>query len=153
MTGFAADQLARIVIVLDDINMAAFSGISLNDREFAISEFFDGLDFAIEVVVMKFAEQNSVRVFLNEINLSIKVPIAFDLDQLVVFVRFDNVGTSVTVGIDRDLVVVLVDPVYPLVRAPVAATVRNRAIRFPAAGDEAESHQCKEDRGLPHAFL
>ncbi|MGD0076462.1 MAG: hypothetical protein ABSD31_19330 [Candidatus Binataceae bacterium] len=153
MTGFAPDQLARIVIVLDDINIAAFFWISLDDREFAISEFFDGLDFAIEVVVMKFADQNSVRVFLNEINLPIKVSVAFDLDQLVVFVRFDNVGPSIAVGIDRDLVVVFVDPVYPLVRASVAATVRHRAIRIPAAGDEAESHQCKEDRGFPHAFL
>lgn len=153
VTGFAADQLTRIVIVLDDINIAAFSRISLNDRKFAISEFFDGLDLAIEVVIMKFADQDSMRVFLDQINLPIKIPIALDFDEFVVVVSFDNVGPSITVGVDRDLVVVFVDAVYPLVRASVTATVRNRAIRFPAARDEAESQQCKEDRSFPHDSL
>jgi hypothetical protein len=55
-----------------------------------------------------------VGVFLDEIDLAVKVPIALDLDELVVVVRFDDVGPSVTVGVDGDLVVVFVDPVYPL---------------------------------------
>ena len=152
VTVFEANQLARIVIVLDDIDIAAFFRISLNHRELAISEGFDGFDLAIKVVVMKFADQNSARVFLDEINLPIKVPVALDPDELAVFVRFDNVRPLVTVSVDGNLVVVLVDAIYPLVRASITATVRNRAIRFPAAGDEAESHG-KEDYGFPHASL
>jgi hypothetical protein len=38
VTVFEANQLARIVMVLDDIDMAAFFRISLNHRELAISE-------------------------------------------------------------------------------------------------------------------
>ena len=152
VTAFEANQLARIVIVLDDIDMAAFFRISLNHRELAISEVFDGFDLAIKVVVMKFADQNSAREFLDEINLPIKVPVSLDPDELAVFVRFDSVGPPVTVSVDGDLVVVLVDAIYPPVRASIAVTVCNRAIRFSAAGDEAESHG-KEDCGLPHASL
>ena len=152
VTVFEANQLARIVIVLDDIDIAAFFRISLNHRELAISEGFDGFDLAIEVVVMKFADQNSVQVSLDESNLPIKVPVALDLDEHAVFVRFDNVGPLVTVSVNGDLVVVLVDAIYSLVGASIAVTVRNRAIRFPAAGDEAESHG-KEDYGFPHVSL
>jgi hypothetical protein len=152
VTVFEANQLAGIVIVLDDVDISAFFRISLNHRELAISEGFDGFDLAIKVVVMNFADQNSARVFLDEINLPIKVPVALDPDELAVFVRFDNVGPLVTVSVDGDLVVVLVDAIYPVVRASIAVTVRNRTIRFPAAGDEAEGHG-KEDYDLPHASL
>ena len=47
----------------------------------------------------------------------------------------------------------MLDPVYPLVRAPVATTMCNRAVGLPAAGDEAESQRCQENCGFPHAFL
>jgi hypothetical protein len=60
---------------------------------------------------MNFADQNSARVFLDEINLPIKVPVALDPDELAVFVRFDNVRPLVTVSVDGNLVVVLVDAI------------------------------------------
>jgi hypothetical protein len=153
MADFAAQQPAGIVVIFDDIDVTAFLWVSLNDCEFAIAEFFDGLDLSIEVIITKFTDQNPVRVFLNKINLTIEVPIAFNLDEFVVLIGFDNVGATVAVGVDGDLVVVFIDPVYPLVRVSVAVAVRNRAIRFPAAGDEAESQQCENDRGFPHASL
>jgi hypothetical protein len=74
-------------------------------------EFFDGFGFSVKVIVTNFADQNAVRVLLHQIDLSVKVPIAFNLDQLTVFKGFDNIGSPVTVRIDGNLVVMIVGAV------------------------------------------
>jgi hypothetical protein len=84
----SASESADSSIVALPLVTAAFFRISLNHRELAISEVFDGFDLAIKVVVMKFADQNSARVFLDEINLPVKVPVALDPDELAVFCTF-----------------------------------------------------------------
>ena len=139
---FAANQLAGIIVILDDVDVTALLRVTLDDCDLAVPEFLDGFGLAIKIVIVDLADENPVRVFLDEINLSVKIPIAFNFDKLIVFVGFDDVWPSVTVCIDGDLVVVLIDTIYPLIGEPVATTVRNCAGGFPAAGNEAESQRC-----------
>jgi hypothetical protein len=150
---FAANQLAGSIVILDDIDIAALLRIALHDRELAVSEFLDFLGLAIEIVIVDLADQNAMSVFLDKIYLAVKVPVAFNLDELVVAIGLDDVRVPIAVRVDGNLLGVLVDPVYPLVRASIVTTVRDRAVGFPTTGNEAESNRCREDRSLPHASL
>ncbi len=129
----AMRELSGIVIKLHDIYDATLVGIALHNRELTLPELPDGFGLAIKIVVADLACQNPMRIFLDQIDLAIKIPIAFDFDNLIIFIGFDDVRAPVAIGIDGNLESVLVDPVNPLVRAPVAATVCDRAVGFPAA--------------------
>lgn len=142
ITYFAADQLARIIIVLDDVDITASLRVSLHYREFSVSECFYKLRLAVEVIIMDLADENPMRVFLHEIDPSVEVPITFNLDELIVVIRFDDIGPSVAVSVDRKLVGVFVDLVYPSIGSPVAAQVHYSTVGFGVAGDEAESQSC-----------
>jgi hypothetical protein len=76
--------LPGIIIILDDVTVTALSRVALHDCELAVPEFLNGFGLAIKVVIADLADQNPVRVFLDEINLAVKIPIAFNLDDLVV---------------------------------------------------------------------
>jgi hypothetical protein len=67
LADFAANQLAGIVVVLDDVDVTALLRVALDNRELAPPEFLDGLRLAIKIVIMDLADQNPVRVFLDEI--------------------------------------------------------------------------------------
>ena len=69
LADFAANQLAGIVVILDDIDVTALLRIALHDRKLAVPEFLDFLGLAIEIVIVDLADQNPVRVFLDEIDL------------------------------------------------------------------------------------
>ncbi len=153
LTHLAANQLAGIVIILDDVDITALLGVVLHDRELAVPELLDGFGLAIKIVVVDLAGENSMRVFLHQIDLAVEIPIALDPDEFLVFVGFDHVWLPVPVRVDGYLVTVLVDPVYPLIGASVAASMRNRALGFSAARDEDESECCLEDCGFPHVSL
>ena len=128
--GLTANQLAGIVVILDDIDVTALLRIVLHDCKLAVPELFDFLGLAIKIVIVDFAGENPMRVFLDKIGLSVEIPIALNLDHLLVFVGFDHIRPSVSVCIDAYLVTVLVDPVYPLIGAPVAASMRDRTLGF-----------------------
>jgi len=153
LTHLAANQLAGIVIILDDVDITALLGVVLHDRQLAVPELLDSFGLAIKIVVVDLAGEYSMRVFLHEIDLAVEISIAFDPDQFLVCVGFDYVRSAVAVSIDCYLVTVLVDPVYPLIGASVAASMRNRTLGFSAARDEDKSQRCQEDRGFPHVSL
>ena len=146
-------QLAGIIVILDDIDVTALLWITLHDRKLAVPEFFDFLGLAVEIIIMDLADQISVQVNPDKVGVSVEIPIAFNLDHFVVLVGFDNIRPTISVCVDCDLVGVLVDPVYPLVGASVATTVRDCAIGFSTAVDEAKSQHCQENCGFPHVFL
>jgi hypothetical protein len=153
LADFPANQLARIIVILDDIDVTALLRITLHDCKLAVSEFFDFLGLAIEIVIVDLADQIPVRIDLDKIGLPVEIPIAFNLDHLTVFVGFDDIRPAISVRIDRNLVAVLVDPVYPLVRTSIATTMRDRTVGFGAAGNEAKSQHHPENRGLTHVLL
>ena len=153
LADLTANQLAGIIVILNDIDVTALPRITLNNRKLAVPEFFDFLGLAIEVVIVDLADQIPMRVHLHKIGLSVEIPIAFNLDHLVVFVGFDDIRPAISVCIDGNLVAVLVDPVYPLVRMSVATTMRDRTVGLAATGNEAESQRHPENRALAHVFL
>jgi len=73
LSDLAANQLAGIVVILDDIDVTALLQISLNNRQLAVPEFLDFLGFAIKIVIADLADQNPVRVHLHQINRAIKI--------------------------------------------------------------------------------
>jgi len=125
LSHFATNQLAGIIVILNDIDGTALFRIALDDCEPAASEFLDGFRLAVKIIVVDLADQNPVRIFLDEVNLAIKIPIAFNLYDLVVFVGFNQVGVPITVGVDSELVGVLTNPIYPLVGTPAMIAVRD----------------------------
>jgi hypothetical protein len=63
------------------------------------------------------------------------------------------VPPPVAVCIDGNLLGVFTDPVQPLVKTPVEASMCSCAIGFAAARDQAESQRYQEeDYGPPHIF-
>jgi hypothetical protein len=139
----APKQLAGVVIVLNDVDESPLARITFDHCQRTIgAKCPDGLRFAIEVVIVDFAYQNSARIFLKEIDLPIEISITFDARELALLVGFDNVRPPVAVSVDGNLVCVLIDPIYPLVRPPVVVTVGNRPIVAAAAGHEkGERHE------------
>src|SRR5580658_266662 len=74
---FAPRQVARFVVVLDDVDGAAFLGVSLDDRDGAIwAKVPDRLRSAVKIIVPGFAHQNPVRVLLDKIDFSVEIPVA-----------------------------------------------------------------------------
>ena len=55
LADFAANQLAGIVVILDDIDVTALLRIALDDRKLAVPEFFDLLRLAVKIVIVDFA--------------------------------------------------------------------------------------------------
>jgi hypothetical protein len=140
---FASRQVARFVVVLDDVDGAAFSWVPLDDRQGAIwAKVPDRLRSAVKIIVPGFAHKNSVRVLLDKIDFSVEVPVALDLDDLAVFEGFDDVRLAVAVGVDREPVFSRTRSVYPLVGSPIETTVRDGAGGVAAAGEKSESQHC-----------
>src|SRR4029077_14926671 len=108
LTHLAANQLAGIVIILDDVDITALLGVVLHDRQLAVPELLDSFGLAIKIVVVDLAGEYSMRVFLHEIDLAVEISIAFDPDQFLVCVSFDYVRSAVAVSVDCYLVTVLV---------------------------------------------
>ncbi|SRR6266851_1905829 len=52
---FAANQLAGIVVVLNDVDVAALLRVALDDRELAFSELLDGFRLSVEIVIADLA--------------------------------------------------------------------------------------------------
>jgi hypothetical protein len=60
--------------------------ITLDHRQFAVSKGPDGFGFAIEVVIMDLADEDSARVFLDQVNLAVEISVALNFDNLMIFV-------------------------------------------------------------------
>jgi hypothetical protein len=136
----ATRQVAAIVVVFHDAYRAAPFWITLHDRQSAVgAKGFDGLGYSTKVVVPNLAHDNAVRVSLNKIDLPVEVAVALHLDDFVVSDSLDDVGSAVSVGIDRDLVFVLADPGHPLVGPAVAPSMSDDAVRASIAGEKRES--------------
>jgi len=148
---FPPNELAGIVEILDDIDKAAFLGIPFHDSELAVAKFFDGLRLAVKVVIMNLSDQDSALIFLDQIDLAIKVSITLDRYELVIVVSLDNVGPPAAVGIDQNLEAILVDPGYPLIRPPIAIAMSDHAVGWGLAGDDGESQQTANKCGFPQA--
>ncbi len=96
-----------VLVIIDAVHGAAAIGIVLDHGQFAFAVGLNGLGLAVKVVVVDLAEGNPVRVFLDEIDLAVKIPVGLDLDEVVVFVGFDDVRPPVSIGVDGNLVDVL----------------------------------------------
>ncbi|HKM99119.1 MAG TPA: hypothetical protein VJX23_01285 [Candidatus Binataceae bacterium] len=108
---FATDQLAGIVVILDNVDITSFPRVSLYHRELAASKRPDGLWLAIEVVIVNLANQNPLRVLLHEIDLAVEIPVAINLDELIVLIGLQNVRAPIAVGVDQNLVLAVIDPI------------------------------------------
>jgi hypothetical protein len=97
LSNFSANELSRIIVILNDIDVTALPRITLNNRKLAAPEFFDFLGLAIEIVIVDLADQIPMRVHLDKIGLSVKIPTAFNLDHLIVFVGFDDIRPTISV--------------------------------------------------------
>jgi hypothetical protein len=136
-------QVARFVVILDDVDHAAFLGIPLDDRDGAIlAKVSDRLRSAVKIIVPGFAHKNPVRVLLDEIDFSVVIPIALDLDDLVVSEDLDDVRSTIAVGVDREPVFSRTRSVHPLIGPPIRTTVRDGACGVAAAGEKRESQHC-----------
>jgi hypothetical protein len=136
-------QVARFVVILDDVDHAAFLGVSLDDRQGAIwAKVPNRLRSAVKIIVPGFAHQNSVRVLLDEIDFSVEIPVALDLDDLAVSEGFDDVRLTIAVGVDRESVLSRTRSGYPLIGPPIRTTVRDGAGGVAAAGEKRESQHC-----------
>ena len=125
----AARQVAPIVVVFDHTYRAAPFWIAFDDRQGAVgTKRLDGLGQAIKVVIANFAHDYTARVSLNKVDLPIEVAVALYLDDFVVSNSLDDVGFAVAIGIDRDLVFVLVDPRDPLVGTAVARSMSHDTV-------------------------
>jgi hypothetical protein len=154
LADFTANQLAGVVVIFNDIDVTALLRITLNNRKLAVPEFLDFLGLAIEIVIVDLADQIPMRVHWDKIGLPVEIPIAFNLDHLAIFVGFDNIRPAISVCIDGNLVAVLVDPVYPLVRTSVATTMRDRTVGIAATGNAAawrDKYKGKFDEGWDKA--
>jgi hypothetical protein len=77
LSDLSTNELAGIVVILSDVNVATLLWISLHDRKLAVPKFFDGFGLAIKILIVNLTNQDSVRVFLNQVDLAIEIPIAF----------------------------------------------------------------------------
>jgi hypothetical protein len=125
----AARQVAAIVVVFDDAYRAASFRIAFDDRQGAVgAKRLDGFGHAIKVVIANFAHDFPARISLNKVDLPIEVTVALYLHYLVISDSFDDVGFAVAIGIDRDLVFVLVYPRHPLVGTAVARSMSHDTV-------------------------
>jgi hypothetical protein len=136
----ASGQMPLFVIVFDYLDSAAFVGITLDDRQRTVGpERLYRFGSPVVVVVANLANHDARPVFLNQIDLAVEVAITTDLDQLVSIDGLDEIRLSVAVGINRDLILLVVAPRYPLVGPAVAVPMRDGAIGRAVTGAQGES--------------
>lgn len=137
--GFAPAETAALIVVLYDIDSAVFVCVAFDYGQSAVrSKGFYDLGPAVVIVVADFSNQNATGVLLDKVNLAIKVPVALYLHQAVSFNGLDQIGTSVTIGIDQYPVLVAAGAHHPLVRPSVASAMGYGAVRPVIAGEEHE---------------
>ena len=108
--------MTRCVIILDHVDGSTFGRVALNQRQAAVgAEGFDGLGSSVKIIVVNFTLKDAVRVFLNEVHLTIVVAIAFDEDELIVVERLGHIRPTIAVGVYRDLISFRSDPADPLI--------------------------------------
>ena len=139
VANLAASELARVVVVFDDIDVSTLSWIALHHRDLAIAKGPDRLRLAIEIVVMNFAHQQTRRVLLDQVDRAIEVPIPLYLHKLPIAVSFDDVRALIAIGVEQHLVVTFVDAIQPLVCAAIGRAMGDNSGRVRLAGEEAES--------------
>ena len=126
--------MTRRIIILDDVDGPAFGRIALDQRQAAVgTEGFNGLGFSVKIIVMNLTLKDAVRVFLNEINLTVVVAIAFDEDELVVVNRFDHVRLAIAIGVYGNLILVRANPADPLIGPAVAIAMSDNEPGIAAA--------------------
>jgi len=146
--------MTRCIIILKDVDGSPFSGIPLDEGQGAIgTKGFDGLWFSVKIIVTNLTLKNAVRVFLNEINLTVVVAIAFDQDKLVVFDRFNHIGLPIAIGVDSNLVLVRTNPADPLVGPPALIPMRNNQPWIAAARGCREGQNDNQGQRLAHDFV
>src|SRR5271167_4901509 len=64
LADLTANQLAGVIVILNDIAVTALLRIALHDREPAVPEFFDFLGLAVEIIIVDLADQIPVQVHL-----------------------------------------------------------------------------------------
>jgi hypothetical protein len=139
-THLATRQAPAVVVVFHHAYRAALCWIPLQDRQRAVgAECLEGFGPAIEIIIANFAHYDAARVLLNKIDFSVEVAVALHFDRFVVSDGLDQIGFTVLIGIDRDLVFVVVDSDRLLVGAPVAPSMSYDPIRPSVAGDKYES--------------
>ena len=150
----AAGQMARCIIILKDVDGSPFSRVPLDQGQGAIgTEGFDGLWFSVKIIVTNLTLKNAVRVFLNEINLTVVVAIAFDQDKLVVIEGFNHIGLPIAIGVDSNLVLVRTNPADPLVGPPALIPMRNNQPWIAAARGCREGQSDNQGQRLAHDFV
>lgn len=136
----AAHHVASLVVILDHHDGAVFARVTLDHRQGSIwAERFHCLGPSIKVIIANLANQNAIRILLNEIDLTIKIAVALHFYNLITFDRLDDVRLAVTVGVNQNLVLVLADSHDPLIRPTITAPMSYDAPGA-LAGDERE-HQ------------
>ena len=138
----AAGQVARRVVILDDVDGSAFSRVAFDQCQSAVrTKGFDSLGPAVEIVVVNLALKNSMRVLLDEVGFAVVVAVVRDFDDLVVPDRLDDVGLAVPVCIYSKLIFVRSDPADPLIRPAVSIAVSDSTGGIAAARGKRESQR------------
>jgi hypothetical protein len=72
---------------------------------------------------MHFANKDSLRIFLDQINLPVGIPVCLDFGKVAVTVSLVNFRLAITVGINRNEIFVFAVYVDPTVGQPISIQV------------------------------